>query len=40
MKAKKLIVWDHNRDLLYQRASTIWKTPKLPNMFGGLVSLV
>jgi glucosylceramidase len=23
MKSKKLIAWDHNRDLLYQRASTI-----------------
>jgi glucosylceramidase len=28
MKDKKLIAWDHNRDLLYQRASTILSDPE------------
>ncbi|HVW95278.1 MAG TPA: glycoside hydrolase family 30 protein [Mucilaginibacter sp.] len=27
LSGKKLIVWDHNRDLLYQRASTILEDP-------------
>src|SRR5438094_2155313 len=32
---KKLIVWDHNRDLIYQRASTILTDPKAaPYVWG------
>ena len=31
---KKIIVWDHNRDLIYQRANTILKTKKPQNMCG------
>jgi glucosylceramidase len=36
---KKITVWDHNRDLLSQRASTILTTHKLVNTSGELVSI-
>jgi glucosylceramidase len=36
MKAKKLIVWDHNRDLLYQRASTILEDPAAAKYVWGI----
>jgi glucosylceramidase len=34
--AKKLIAWDHNRDLIYQRASTIFADPKAAKYVWGL----
>ncbi|MFD0794920.1 glycoside hydrolase family 30 beta sandwich domain-containing protein [Mucilaginibacter litoreus] len=34
--AKKLIVWDHNRDLLYQRASTILEDPAAAKYVWGI----
>ena len=33
---KKLIVWDHNRDLLYQRASTILEDPAAAKYVWGI----
>lgn len=33
---KKLIVWDHNRDLLYQRASTILEDPEAAKYVWGV----
>jgi glucosylceramidase len=36
MAAKKLIVWDHNRDLLYQRASTILEDPAAAKYVWGI----
>ncbi|SDE32680.1 glucosylceramidase [Mucilaginibacter pineti] len=33
---KKLIVWDHNRDLLYQRASTILEDPEAAKYIWGV----
>ncbi len=32
---KKLIVWDHNRDLVYQRASTIYDDPEAAKYIWG-----
>ncbi len=37
MSDKKLIVWDHNRDLIYQRASTICNDPEASKYVWGLV---
>ena len=36
MGNKKLIVWDHNRDLLYQRASTILEDPEAAKYVWGI----
>ncbi|HTE00684.1 MAG TPA: glycoside hydrolase family 30 protein [Mucilaginibacter sp.] len=36
MAGKKLIVWDHNRDLLYQRASTIFEDPAAAKYIWGI----
>ncbi|TWR29212.1 glycosyl hydrolase [Mucilaginibacter pallidiroseus] len=36
MASKKLIVWDHNRDLLYQRASTILEDPAAAKYIWGI----
>jgi glucosylceramidase len=36
MAGKKLIVWDHNRDLLYQRASTILEDPEAAKYVWGI----
>ncbi|MFA6087380.1 glycoside hydrolase family 30 beta sandwich domain-containing protein [Mucilaginibacter sp.] len=36
MAAKKLIVWDHNRDLMYQRASTILEDPAAAKYIWGI----
>jgi len=36
MASKKLIVWDHNRDLLYQRASTILEDPAAAKYIWGV----
>ncbi|MFD0763804.1 glycoside hydrolase family 30 beta sandwich domain-containing protein [Mucilaginibacter lutimaris] len=36
MQSKKLIVWDHNRDLLYQRASTILEDPAAAKYIWGI----
>ena len=36
MKSKKLIAWDHNRDLLYQRAATILGDPKAAKYVWGI----
>ncbi len=36
MKDKKLIVWDHNRDLLYQRASTMLNDPEAAKYVWGV----
>ena len=33
---KKIIVWDHNRDLIYQRASTIFSDPEAAKYAWGL----
>lgn len=33
---KKLIVWDHNRDLIYQRASTIFNDPEAAKYIWGI----
>lgn len=33
---KKLIVWDHNRDLIYQRASTIFSDPEAAKYIWGI----
>jgi glucosylceramidase len=36
MANKKLIIWDHNRDLLYQRASTILEDPATAKYVWGI----
>jgi len=36
MADKKLIVWDHNRDLIYQRASTIFNDPEASKYIWGI----
>ena len=36
MASKKLICWDHNRDLLYQRASTILEDPAAAKYVWGI----
>ena len=36
MKDKKLIAWDHNRDLIYQRARTILTDPKAAQYVWGI----
>ncbi|MBT1702602.1 glycoside hydrolase family 30 protein [Chryseosolibacter indicus] len=36
MGDKKLIAWDHNRDLIYQRASTIFSDPEAAKYIWGL----
>ena len=36
MSNKKLIVWDHNRDLFYQRASTILENPLAEKYIWGI----
>ncbi len=36
LAAKKLIVWDHNRDLMYQRASTILEDPAAAKYVWGI----
>ena len=33
---KKIIAWDHNRDLIYQRASTILADPKAAQYVWGI----
>jgi glucosylceramidase len=35
MADKKLIIWDHNRDLIYQRASTIYEDPEAAKYVWG-----
>src|ERR1700761_3451265 len=35
MADKKLIIWDHNRDLLYQRASTVLEDPEAAKYVWG-----
>lgn len=36
MAEKKIIVWDHNRDLVYQRASTLFSDPEAAKYAWGL----
>jgi glucosylceramidase len=36
MASKKLIAWDHNRDLIYQRASTILNDPEAAKYVWGI----
>lgn len=36
LKSKKLIAWDHNRDLVYQRANTILSDPKAAQYVWGI----
>jgi glucosylceramidase len=36
MSEKKLIAWDHNRDLIYQRASTILEDPEAAKYVWGI----
>jgi glucosylceramidase len=36
MADKKLIIWDHNRDLLYQRASTVLEDPEAAKYVWGV----
>ncbi|RFZ83483.1 glycosyl hydrolase [Mucilaginibacter terrenus] len=36
LSSKKLIVWDHNRDLMYQRASTILEDPAASKYIWGI----
>jgi glucosylceramidase len=36
LASKKLIVWDHNRDLIYQRASTILEDPQAAKYVWGV----
>jgi glucosylceramidase len=36
MQSKKLIAWDHNRDLMYQRASTILSDPEAEKYVWGI----
>jgi glucosylceramidase len=35
-KDKKIIVWDHNRDLIYQRAQTYFKDPEAAKYIWGI----
>lgn len=36
MAGKKLIAWDHNRDLMYQRASTVLEDPEAAKYIWGI----
>ncbi|MDB5025284.1 MAG: glycosyl hydrolase [Mucilaginibacter sp.] len=36
MASKKLIIWDHNRDLMYQRASTVLEDPEAAKYVWGV----
>jgi len=36
MSSKKLIAWDHNRDLMYQRASTVLNDPEAAKYVWGI----
>jgi glucosylceramidase len=36
MAGKKLIIWDHNRDLVYQRASTVLEDPEAAKYVWGI----
>lgn len=36
LKSKKIIVWDHNRDLMYQRAQTIFDDPQASKYAWGM----
>jgi len=36
LKDKKIIVWDHNRDLMYQRALTYFKDPEVSKYIWGI----
>ncbi len=36
MKDRKLIIWDHNRDLIYQRASTTLQDPEVAKYVWGI----
>lgn len=36
MSDKKLIVWDHNRDLMYQRAQTVFSDPEASKYIWGM----
>jgi glucosylceramidase len=36
LKDKKIIVWDHNRDLIYQRAQTYFKDPDVAKYAWGI----
>jgi glucosylceramidase len=36
LKDKKIIVWDHNRDLIYQRAQTYFKDPEAAKYIWGI----
>lgn len=36
MQDKKLIIWDHNRDLIYQRASTTLRDPEVAKYVWGI----
>jgi glucosylceramidase len=36
LKSKKIIVWDHNRDLIYQRAQTYFDDPKAAKYIWGI----
>jgi glucosylceramidase len=36
LKNKKIIVWDHNRDLMYQRAATIYADPAASKYIWGM----
>ncbi|WP_126971637.1 glycoside hydrolase family 30 protein [Gynurincola endophyticus] len=36
MSDKKLIIWDHNRDLIYQRASTTLRDPEVAKYVWGI----
>lgn len=35
LKSRRLVIWDHNRDLLYQRAKTIYDDPKAARYVWG-----
>jgi glucosylceramidase len=36
LQDKKIIVWDHNRDLIYQRASTYFDDPEASKYAWGI----
>jgi glucosylceramidase len=36
MADKKLFIWDHNRDLMYQRASTVFEDPEAAKYIWGM----
>jgi glucosylceramidase len=36
LSSKKLVAWDHNRDLMYQRASTVLKDPEAAKYVWGI----